>query len=119
MITPASTGSPPAGDPRAEDRRCSVNGTVLYRARKALGLTAAEIAARILAAGRYMSDSRVSKFERGKAGFPRSAALLAALSNAYEITEAAMTAPCEICGGPWETACIDHPDPARTAAKVA
>jgi transcriptional regulator with XRE-family HTH domain len=115
MTTSASTGSPPAEDPE----RLSVNGAVLCRARKALRLTAAQIAARVLAGGDcYMSDSRVSKFERGKAGFPNPP-LLTALSAAYEISVAEMTAPCETCGQPWVTDCIDHQDTARAAAKVA
>jgi Helix-turn-helix domain len=119
MTKPASPGTPPAGDPRAEDRRCSVNGLVLYRARKGLGLTTAHICARILATGCRMTESRVGKYERGKAGFPRSSALLTALAQAYEITEAELTSPCEICKQPWETGCINHPAPARAAAKVA
>src|SRR5581483_8340826 len=72
-----------------------VNGRVLWKARDALGLTQAQMAARILLTDDdpYMDDSRLSKIELGKAPWP-SQRMRAALARAYEITAEQLTAPC-------------------------
>lgn len=97
-----------------------VNGRVLWQARDALGLTQAQMAARIGAGddGPYMSDSRLSKIELGKVPRP-SFKTRAALVRAYEITAEQLTAPCEICGGGWTAACMDHRATAEPAGRVA
>lgn len=87
-----------------------VNGKALFEARAALGLTQAQMAARIHVTDDdpYMDDSRLSKIELGKAPWP-SVRMREALTRAYGITDAQLTAPCETCGGDWTAACMDHP----------
>lgn len=100
-----------------------VNGSVLYRARENLGLSGAQMAARISGpdGAPYMDDSRLSKIELGKVPYP-SGKLRLALARSYEITVEQVSAPCETCGAGWTAACMDHgkeqatPEPAGRVA---
>jgi transcriptional regulator with XRE-family HTH domain len=89
-----------------------INGKVLARARLGKGLTQAQVAAQVKAAGRYMDDSRVSKLEGGNLPYP-SPALRPVLARVYGLTEDEMTAPCGTCGGEWSAACMEHDRGAR------
>lgn len=104
--------------PKASAHARALNGAALYQARIKQGLTQAEIAARVVQAGCYMSDSRVSQFELGKAPHP-SPKIRAALGRAYGLGEDEMTVPCGTCGQEWSPGCIDHGTEAASTAKVA
>lgn len=92
---------------RPSKGRKPANGAVIAAARERRTLMLTEVAKLAKAAGYGLDASNLSKLEKGILRYPSLETRLA-LTRVLGITDAQINAPCEVCGGDWSAACLDH-----------